>query len=51
VTAPVPALIVGPVAHHVGWQVPVNALGRQLTPVPALLAWLVAGPRRWMKPG
>ena len=50
VTALVQALILGPGAVHVGWQVPINALMHQITPVLAVLAWLVAGPRRWMTP-
>jgi hypothetical protein len=49
VTAIVQAVVLGPDAVFVGWQVPMNALMHQITPVVTVVVWLVVGPRRWIR--
>ena len=48
ITAIVYAVILAPGAVHVGWQVPMNVLMHQLTPLVTLVVWAVIGPRCWI---
>lgn len=48
ITAIVYAVVLAPGAVHVGWQVPMNVLMHQLTPLVTLVVWAVCGPRRWI---
>jgi hypothetical protein len=48
ITAIVYAVILAPGAVHVGWQVPMNVLMHQVTPLVTLVVWAVVGPRRWI---
>lgn len=49
ITAAVYAVILGPGAVNVGWQVPTNALLHQVTPALTVLVWLLVGPRGWIR--
>lgn len=49
VTALVYAVLLGPGAVNVGWQVPMNTLMHQVTPALTLIVWLVVGPRGWTR--
>jgi hypothetical protein len=48
VTGIVYAVVLAPISHLTGWQVPANSLLHQITPLLTLVVWLVVGPRGWI---
>jgi len=51
VAALVHAVMPGPAVAPVGWEVPIDALTLPVTQLLAVVAFVVAGPRGWMRPG
>ena len=48
ITAIVYAVVLAPGAVLVGWQVPMNVLMHEVTPLVTVVVWAVVGPRRWI---
>jgi hypothetical protein len=48
ITGIVYAVVLAPISHLTGWQVPANSLLHQITPLLTIVVWLVVGPRGWI---